>query len=105
MDNAKVIAEELKAALVGDMDRLAEKMAAAMNAARAGHIIEPLPIVYTKITDFLGGSIAGKYAAGASGAEPLAQRSGASDPPRLSTPVYTSAGVQSFNAWCGRSSL
>jgi hypothetical protein len=39
MDNAKVIAEELKAALAGDMDRLAEKMAAAMNAARAGHII------------------------------------------------------------------
>jgi hypothetical protein len=67
--------------------------------------VEPLPIVYTKIGDFLGGPIAGEYAAGASGAEPLAQRSGASDPPRLSTPVYTSAGVQSPNAWCGRSSL
>lgn len=66
---------------------------------------EPLPIVYTRITDFLGGPIAGEYAAGASGAEPLAQRSGASDPPRLSNPLYTSAGVQSSNAWCGRSSL
>jgi len=39
MDNTKIIAEELKAALAGDMDRLAEKMTAAMNAARAGHII------------------------------------------------------------------
>lgn len=39
MDNRKVSAEELKAALAGDLDRLAEKMAAAMNAAEAGHII------------------------------------------------------------------
>jgi hypothetical protein len=38
-------------------------------------MMEPVPIVYTEITDFLGGSIAGEYAAGASGAEPLAQRS------------------------------
>lgn len=74
--------------------------------ARSGRVhSEPLPIVYTKIEDFLGGSIAGEHAAGASGAEPLAQRSGASAPPRLSTPVYTSAGVQSPNAWWGRSPL
>jgi len=39
MDNTKVTAEELKVALAADMDRLAEKMAAAMNAAQAGHII------------------------------------------------------------------
>jgi len=39
MDNRKVSAEELKAALAGDFDRLAEKMAAAVNAAEAGHII------------------------------------------------------------------
>jgi len=39
MDNTKVTAEELKAALAEDMDRLADKIAAAMNAAKAGHII------------------------------------------------------------------
>ena len=39
MDNTKVTAEELKAALAEDIDRLAEKVAAAMNAAKAGHII------------------------------------------------------------------
>lgn len=39
MDNTKVTAEELKVALAADIDRLAEKMAAAMNAAKAGHII------------------------------------------------------------------
>ena len=39
MDNTKVTAEELKKALVGDIDRLAEKIAAAMNAAKAGRII------------------------------------------------------------------
>jgi len=39
MDNTKVTAEELKVALAGDIDRLAEKIAAAMNAAKAGHII------------------------------------------------------------------
>ena len=44
MDNAQVIAEELKAAWAGDMDRLAEKMAAAMNAAQAGHILSLIHI-------------------------------------------------------------
>jgi len=39
MDNRKVTAEELKAALAKDVDRLAEKVAAAMNAAEAGRII------------------------------------------------------------------
>ena len=39
MDNTKVIAEELKVALAADIDRLAQKMAVAMNAAKAGHII------------------------------------------------------------------
>ena len=39
MDNTKVTAEELKVALAADIDRLAEKMAAAMNAAKAGRII------------------------------------------------------------------
>ena len=39
MDSTKVTAEELKVALAGDIDRLAEKMAAAMNAAKAGRII------------------------------------------------------------------
>jgi len=39
MDNTKVTAEELKVALAGDIDRLAEEMAAAMNAAKAGRII------------------------------------------------------------------
>ncbi len=39
MGNTKVTAEELKLALAADIDRLAEKMTAAMNAAKAGHII------------------------------------------------------------------
>lgn len=39
MDNTKVTAKELKVALAADIDRLAEKIAAAMNAAKAGHII------------------------------------------------------------------
>jgi hypothetical protein len=39
MDNTKVTAEELKAALTEDIDRLAEKIAVAMNAAKAGRII------------------------------------------------------------------
>ena len=39
MDNRKITAEELKAALAEDLDRLAQQMAAAMNAAEAGHII------------------------------------------------------------------
>ena len=39
MDNTKVTAEELKVALAADIDRLAEKTAAAMNAAKAGRII------------------------------------------------------------------
>ena len=39
MDNTKVTPEELKVALAADIDRLAEKMAVAMNAAKAGHII------------------------------------------------------------------
>jgi len=39
MDTTKVTAEELKAALAGDLDRLAEQMAAAMNGAKAGRII------------------------------------------------------------------
>ena len=39
MNNTKVTAKELKVALAADIDRLAEKIAAAMNAAKAGHII------------------------------------------------------------------
>jgi hypothetical protein len=39
MDNTRITAEELKAALAGDLDRLAEEMAAAMNEAKAGRII------------------------------------------------------------------
>jgi len=39
MDNTKVTAKELKVALAADIDQLAEKIAAAMNAAKAGHII------------------------------------------------------------------
>ena len=39
MDDAKVTAEEIKAMLSGDLDALAEEMAAAMNAAQAGRII------------------------------------------------------------------
>lgn len=39
MDNTKVTAKELKVALAADIDRLAEKIAAAMNSAKAGHII------------------------------------------------------------------
>ena len=39
MDDAKVTAEELKAALGEDIDRLMEEMAEAMNTAKAGRII------------------------------------------------------------------
>lgn len=39
MDDAKVTAEEIKAMLAGDIDALAEEMAAAMNSAKAGRII------------------------------------------------------------------
>ena len=39
MDATRITAEELKAVLVGDIDRLAEEMAAAMNGAKAGRII------------------------------------------------------------------
>ncbi len=39
MDDVKVTAAELKKALAGDMDRLMQEMAAAMNAAQAGRII------------------------------------------------------------------
>lgn len=39
MDDTKVSAEELKAALAGDFDRMVEEMVSAMNAARAGSII------------------------------------------------------------------
>ena len=39
MDGKKVTAEELKAVLAKDIDRLAKEMAAAMNDARAGRII------------------------------------------------------------------
>ena len=39
MNNTKVTAKELKVALAADIDQLAEKIAAAMNAAKAGHII------------------------------------------------------------------
>ena len=39
MDDTKVTAEEIKAMLAGDIDALAEEMAATMNTARAGRII------------------------------------------------------------------
>ena len=39
MDGEKVTAEEIKAMLAGDIDALAESMAAAMNGAKAGRII------------------------------------------------------------------
>ncbi len=39
MDDMKVTAEELKAVLAADWDRLVEEMAAAMNAAQPGRII------------------------------------------------------------------
>jgi hypothetical protein len=39
MEDAKVTAEELKLALTADIDRLAEKVAEAMNSAKAGRII------------------------------------------------------------------
>jgi len=40
MDDKKITAEELKAAWAADVDALAEKVAAAMNAARPGKIID-----------------------------------------------------------------
>ena len=40
MDDKKITAEELKAAWAKDVDALAEKVAAAMNAARPGNIID-----------------------------------------------------------------
>ena len=39
MDDKHISAEELKQALAGDLDRLAEEVAEAMNAARDGRII------------------------------------------------------------------
>ena len=39
MNDTRITVEELKAALAGDIDRLAEEMAAAMNGAKAGRII------------------------------------------------------------------
>ena len=39
MEDKQVTAQELKQALAADMDRLAEEVAQAMNAAREGHII------------------------------------------------------------------
>ena len=39
MEDKKVTAEEIKAMLAGDIDALAEEMAAAMNGAKAGRII------------------------------------------------------------------
>ena len=39
MEDKKVTAEEIKAILADDIDTLAEEMAAAMNAAKAGRII------------------------------------------------------------------
>ena len=52
MDNTKVTAVELKAALAEDIDRLAEKIAGAMNAAKAGRIIadseEPVRDAYAE---------------------------------------------------------
>lgn len=39
MEDEQVTAQELKQALAADIDRLAEELAQAMNAAREGHII------------------------------------------------------------------
>ena len=39
MDDKKITAEELKAALSGEMDQLFSEVAAAMNSAEAGRII------------------------------------------------------------------
>ena len=39
MEDKKITAEEIKAMLAGDIDALAEEMAAAMNSAKAGRII------------------------------------------------------------------
>lgn len=39
MEENQVSAEELKQAMAAEFDRLAEEVAAAMNAAKAGHII------------------------------------------------------------------
>jgi hypothetical protein len=39
MEDKKVTAEQIKAMLAGEIDTLAEEMAAAMNAAKAGRII------------------------------------------------------------------
>lgn len=39
MEDKKVTADEIKAMLAGEIDALAEQMAAAMNAARDGRII------------------------------------------------------------------
>ena len=39
MDDTKITVEELKAALAGDFDQLAEEMTATMNGAKAGRII------------------------------------------------------------------
>jgi len=39
MEDKRVSAEQIKAALSGDIDRLAEQLADAMNAAKAGRII------------------------------------------------------------------
>ena len=39
MDDKHISAEELKQALAGDLDRLAEEVAKAMNAAKDGRII------------------------------------------------------------------
>lgn len=39
MDDTRVTAEDIKAMLAGDIDALAEEMAAAMNEAKAGRII------------------------------------------------------------------
>ena len=39
MEDKQVTPEELKQALAADIDRLAEELAQAMNAAREGHII------------------------------------------------------------------
>lgn len=40
MEDKRITAEEVKALLAGDIDRLTEQMAAAMNDARAGSIID-----------------------------------------------------------------
>jgi len=40
MEDKKITPEELKAAWAKDMDQLAERVAAAMNSARAGNIID-----------------------------------------------------------------